>query len=254
MNIAHPSRPISLHGKCVTVDRLSDDLRRAMQDLFMTTYDGVDSAKFQSDLAAKSHVLLIYDSDDRLRGFSTIVVWNHSFNGRRINLLFSGDTVIERGAWGHMALVVSFLKFFGANDAAEPDMPLYWLLTTKGHRTYRYLPLMFKHFWPNWKDDRQTELDGELAKDVGNAFFPGSFDAERGIVALQGHYERLKPEFAIVPKKDMKRTDVRYFLERNPNYASGEELLCLVRLSEENVRHGLLRYFLRGTQSGILGA
>jgi hypothetical protein len=45
----------------------------------------------------------------------------------------------------------------------------------------------------------------------------------------------LKPHLAAVPDGRADNPHVRFFLERNPGHASGDELVCLTELSDANL-------------------
>ena len=47
-------------------------------------------------------------------------------------------------------------------------------------------------------------------------------------------------------ERERKRPDVAYFLQCNPGYASGDELVCLCELSTDNMRPLTRRLFVQG--------
>ena len=53
-------------------------------------------------------------------------------------------------------------------------------------------------------------------------------------------------------RSNMDGADIRYFLERNPRHASGDELVCLARLEAANHRPAARRAFLRGAALGLV--
>ena len=188
------------------------------------------------------------DKDDRVRGFSTAVVWRHIHNNQPIRILFSGDTAVDSDAQGHMALPITWMRFAGTVRSEEPKTKLYWLLTTKGYRTYRFMPLFFRDFWPHWeRTGRQSEYE-QLGAAIGRRLFNENYDLNSGLIVYGGSNYTVKSELSAIPAKDLRRPDVRYFLERNGNYESGDELLCLGLLDQENIRTGLKRYFAAGLE------
>lgn len=230
-----------LLAKCVPVPLLSDRTIRSMFLLFKNTYLGVVDDDFRRDLAAKSHVILVVDSASRLRGFSTLTVWPHTFEGKSIRLLYSGDTVIERSAWGHPALPFAFLSAAGSLRMENASKSYFWLLTSKGHRTYRFLNLFFYRFWP--QPDVALEYEEALARNIGTCFFSDRFDQRTGVLRGTSSTGRLREDFAAVPSKDQNRADVRFFIDRNPDYDRGDELLCVAELCSTNMRPFARRIF-----------
>jgi hypothetical protein len=229
-----------LTAQCVPCTELSAPDVEEMFQIHTAHYDS-DESTFRADLAKKSWVIQIFDQARTLRGFCTVVLWNHRFAGRDINIVFAGDTVVDRRYWGHRALPVKWLEVTGALRARNPDAPLYWLLTSMHPRTYRFMPLYYRRFFPNWRGE-EPEL-GAIAASVARARFDLDFDSARGVVVGEAP---LKPSIAAFDGARLGRKDFRYFVERNPGYLIGEGLVCLAAVEEANHRPTALRYFLRG--------
>src|SRR3954468_8804484 len=99
-----------LTGVVASAKGLSPSTIDRMYSLFADSYVLVTPESFRRDLEAKSHVILLSDEAGVLRGFSTFVVWPAVALGEPLNVLFSGDTVVEREAWGSRALAIAWLE------------------------------------------------------------------------------------------------------------------------------------------------
>ena len=132
---------------------LTDRERQAMSGLYLAHYDGSSKARFISDLQNKDEVLLI-SFNGTLIGFTTMQFYQREWNGQQIRIVYSGDTVVERQHWGQQALSSRWISRMGEIHRENQDLPLYWFLIVKGHRTFRYLPAFAKSFWPHWSIDR----------------------------------------------------------------------------------------------------
>lgn len=218
------------------------ELREEFHALFAAGFDGVSRAKFMKDLAAKSHVMVLRDDAGTLCGFSTVTVHKRRYDGRDVRLVFNGDTVIDPDHWGSTALFREWFRFLLNRYAEFAPVPTLWLLTTKGHRTFRVLPLFFRRFWPSWSERSRDPSLASLADQIGASEFPGRYDPQSGVVALAPNGERLSDDLAEIPEKDAQREDVQFFLRRNRNYRSGEELLCLARIEPNNLTTYARRY------------
>jgi hypothetical protein len=243
-------RPVSLRPDdrplAGTVERVRAlDLRTIaeMYELFAVGYDDIDLSIFRRDLSGKTHVVLLRDRHGRLRGFTTLTIWPFIHRNRPVRILFSGDTMVDPSAWGDRSFLLTWLEMVGAAHASDPARPLYWLLLSMSHRTYRTLPLFFSRYYPAEHDEPDL---AELAAAVGARFFPDRFDATRCMVVGGPMTGRLRPRLAAVPDKDRRRPEVDFFLSRNPTYAEGDEIVCLAPLDPANVRSGLRRYVERG--------
>ncbi len=76
-----------------------------MFNLFVTHYDCVARASFEADLEGKTWVILLMDKTEQIRGFSTQEIYEMQDQGSPIQVLFSGDTIIDPTCWGSQELV-----------------------------------------------------------------------------------------------------------------------------------------------------
>jgi len=214
----------------------------AMYRLYARHYLDTTRPLFDSDLAAKTHVLVLTDDAGRLCGFSTLQVYQSAAAGDPVRVLYSGDTIVDPQHWGSSALALAWLRFAGATYRLDPGVPLYWLLIVKGHRTYRFLPTFARDYQPHHDrppTDRQRALLNALAaQKFGEAFEPHS-----GIVRFASPRGRLNADLAEIDAPHLRLPAVAYFLQRNPGYRDGDELVCLCELAPENLRPLAARVF-----------
>lgn len=218
--------------------------RDAMYSLFAQHYAATTRARFEADLAGKDYLIELH-ADGALRGFSTLALDDFVAGGRRRRAIFSGDTIIHRDSWGEQALVQAFCRLAGALHAADPATPLYWFLITKGHRTWRYLNAFAHRYHPHpllAPDALATECIDLLAR----RRFGAAWQAAQGVVRFARPVGALRPELAAPRASLARRPEIRYFLERNPGHAQGDELCCLTELTPANLRGHARRAFLQG--------
>lgn len=205
-----------------------------MFSLMQHCYLNTCRESFERDLAAKRWVLRVCDpiTGDTV-GFSTQVVHNLAVEGREVRVLFSGDTVVAPDHWGDPALANAWGRFaLGLIDENGPES-LYWFLTSKGFRTYRYLPLFFRHFTPG-PDQTPTVLERKLIASLGATLAPSRFNRESGIIEASSSKETVRPDLAAPRQRGKFDPHVQFFLRANPRYSLGDELCCLAPLSREN--------------------
>jgi hypothetical protein len=216
----------------------------SMYALYAQYYDGTTPQQFRADFDAKSHVIELRD-DAALRGFSTIALIDFAWGGAARRAIFSGDTIIDHRYWGEQALPLAFCAFAGRVHASAPARPLYWLLISKGYRTYRYLSAFARHYYPH--AGAPTPAEDQACMDaLARSRFGDSYDVERGVLHFPQSRGHLKPAWAGVRDGVATRREVRYFLQRNPGYHQGDELVCITQLKPDNLRSFARRAFLRG--------
>ena len=209
---------------------------RRLFDLFVRHYEHVSFPRFQADLAEKDCVVLLRDGvTSEVRGFSTLKVISTVVRGRRLQALFSGDTIIDPAFWGDQELIRGWCRFAGAVRAANPGTPLYWLLISKGYRTYLYLPLFFARYYPS-PTEATPSFEQEVIDTLATQKFGACYRRTTGTLEFPERMGNLTPALASVPPARQSDPRVRFFLERNPTYALGTELVCLAEISPSNMR------------------
>jgi len=162
-------------------------------------------------------------------------VMHVTVDGLPVRAIFSGDTIIDPGHWGEQELGRAWCRYVGQVRAADPEIPLYWFLISKGYRTYLYLPVFFKTYYPAcaWPTPAAEQ---RILNALASAKFPDDYEPATGLVVFPESRGNLKPELAAVPTHRLKNQHVQFFLCSNPSYAQGAELACLAEISPENMR------------------
>lgn len=216
--------------------------RQAMYELYRLYYDASDFNLFIQDLNEKDYAILLRNSSGSICGFSTLKLIKFEFNDVQRLALFSGDTIIHRDHWGTQKLSLSWCRLAGLIKSQHPDVPLYWFLIVKGYRTYRYLPLFSKLFYPTRRHetppDIQSMMDYLATHKFGNAYIK-----EKGVIQFEQSHGHLSEKWADIPEHVTEHPDVQFFLEKNPGYSNGDELVCFTELTENNLRSHALRAF-----------
>src|ERR1700742_5118188 len=187
--------PQQLVSSCVAVASIDAAMRQSMVALFIEHYDGVSCATFLRDLAEKEWAILLHDDRGTLRGFSTLRVYARNVRGVSLRLLFSGDTIIEPTYWGEQTVARAWCDVAGRLAAAEPETPMYWLLLSKGFRTYLYLPLFFAEFWPR-RDAGMPSFERAVIDDFASFKYGDCWRPERGVITFDEAPGRLRGELA----------------------------------------------------------
>jgi hypothetical protein len=209
------------------VAKLDTETREAMWRVFERYYAGTARETFEEDLAKKQHVILLSDSgDSSLQGFSTLQVYEQEVSGKKVTAIFSGDTIVEASYWGQKALQTAFFFFILRQKLARPATPLYWFLISKGYKTYLLLSRNFVEYWPR-HDQATPEGVLGLMDRLAEERFGDLWDAEAGILRMNGRDGHLKQGVAPVDPDALKHADIQYFVQKNPGYVDGDELVCV---------------------------
>ncbi|HOB31958.1 MAG TPA: hypothetical protein PLH97_07645 [Verrucomicrobiota bacterium] len=217
--------------------------KSAMHGLLARHFDGVTPEQFARDLAEKDLALLLQRGSE-IVGFSTLLAYSIRFEGETIRVIYSGDTIVAREAWGTTALPRAWVAGVEALRAAAPAERCFWLLLTSGFRTYRFLPVFWREFFPRFDaptPDAMQRLLNQLASDR----FGSQFDPVAGVVRFRNP-QRLCGGLEQIPPGRESDPHVAFFCKRNPGHANGDELVCLTEVCPENLTPAGRR-MMRGT-------
>ena len=232
-------------------ESLTESEIAGMCQLYLDYYEGSSLNLFTSDLAEKTHVIMLY-SDTKMCGFSTLSLMDLDRGAgkkpEQYRALFSGDTIIHHDHWGEQALAEAFCTFAGQVKAQKPQTPLYWLLISKGYRTYRYLHLFSKDYWPSYRTNTSVELK-YLLDELANKKFGEFYDPSTGLIQFPNSRGHLRENWANIRDNMLERPEVKFFLQSNPLYAEGVELACFTLLEKDNLRSIARRAFIAGEVS-----
>lgn len=215
-----------------------------MFSLYSASYCDAQRELFDQDLEDKTHCIILRDAYGIIQGFSTLKLYTTRWRDASLRVIFSGDTIIDTAHWGSQQLAFAWIRLAGELQRQAPDMPFYWFLICKGHRTYRYLRA-FAHDYAPRVDAVTPPATQALMDHLAVQRFGTAYNAENGVLSFAKPQGRLTPALAEVSEAHCRLPDVAYFLKRNPHYARGDELVCLCELSLTNLRPMAQRLFRR---------
>jgi len=227
-----------LTAQAVLRESLTRADRNELFRLLSGHFEGVTESQFAQDLDEKDWVLRIRRGD-RLVGFTTLQVYATDFEGRAVNVVYSGDTITDADVWGSPVLARAWIAMVRDIQASRLDAPWYWLLLSSGYRTYRFLPVFWREFWPCVSHDTPPAMARLLVHLATQRFGPRTpdgigFCAATGIVRF-AHPQRLRGDLARIPDGKLRDAHVDFFLRHNPTHADGDELVCLTDLGDHNL-------------------
>ena len=222
-----------MRARTIQRDRLDAHDRDRMYSLLRKHFAGVVRQVFDSDLDEKNWVILVENEEGRLVGFSTILQYESEYDGETFNVIYSGDTIMDRSAWRSFCLPRAWINTVREIYRRDQGRRLVWLLITSGYRTYRFLPVFWKQYYPRY--DKETPSDvSEIMHHLAREKFGDKYDQNAGIVRFE-HPHRLIDELGGVPETRLSDPNVAYFNKHNPNHAGGDELVCFAEINDDNL-------------------
>jgi len=161
-----------------------------------------------------------------------LLVYETAQAGEPLSVVYSGDTIMAPEAWGTAALPRAWIH---AVNALRPTLlgRYYWLLLTSGFRTYRFLPVFWREFYPRFDQPTPERVRG-LVDCLAADRFESQYNRYDGIVRFQ-RPQCLRGELNLVPAGRVTDPHVAFFMRQNPGSTHGDELVCLTELKPENL-------------------
>lgn len=247
--------PTRIIADIVKVSDLNRKKIKNMFELMSRYYNNLTWENFIRDLKDKDDLVLIQDTHqgkDEVGGFSTLKAVDITVEGEYITGIFSGDTIIDTNCRGGVVSQVQFLKYlFAAKKRAVTGRKVYWILISKGYRTYRLIRSYFNRSYPN-AFEHTPVFEKKLIDAFGGATFPEYYSPKKSIIYSGKSKDYLKDADIEITDGKLKNPDIAYFVKKNPGYMKGDELVCVAEVHLKNLsRSG---YWLVKRFPQIIGA
>jgi hypothetical protein len=217
-----------LRGSVASRASLTAEERGRMYSLLEMYFQGTSRSRFETDLAEKEAVVLLREAGTgEIQGFSTLMRISACIDRQEVVAFFSGDTIVAREFWGETVLSRLWSRTVFAEavliQARCPATRVYWYLICSGYRTWRFLPVFFREFYPNPKAPTPPNVQCILDT-FGKQKFGDQY--QEGIVRFH-QATPLREGIAEVTDHRLRDPHVEFFARMNPGHADGHELTCL---------------------------
>ncbi|MEX0653756.1 MAG: hypothetical protein WD534_10405 [Phycisphaeraceae bacterium] len=228
-----------MNGTLRAREQLTASDRAAMLQLMQRHFEGVDAPRFHADLEQKNWAVLLHDDAGKLVGFSTLLLTQSLDRDRPITVICSGDTIVHPRAWRSTALPRTWIRAVRRLHAEHGEGPLWWLLITSGYRTYRFLPVFCRTFYPCYNAATPPRV-ARLMRQLATERYGDRYAPETGLVRFE-RPQRLRAALRDVPAGKSADPHVAHFLACNPGHEQGDELVSLAELGDGNLTSAGLR-------------
>lgn len=235
----HPLRTGIVEPAALTPER-----RAAMFALLSVWFEGYGEEYFNEELNGLDHCVLQEDpGSGELVGFATIYRQETEIGGTPVGAFHTAHCILERRFWGSNGLVRAMLTEMVARARADRSGRLwYWSYSAVGYRSYRYMPMLFIRHTPHL-DDAPDGLDRAFRDHIGRECFARFYDADSGTVDWKWQGYGLTEEARAISEAKLDSPAVAQFRRLNPRWADSVEILCLARLTDDNLTPFGRRWF-----------
>lgn len=220
-----------LSAKFYRIKKVSVPQLLEMHKIFVQYYNNADLQTFVRDMGKKTGVFILEDKvKKRIVGFSTWTEMEIIQNGKPCIGIFSGDTVLEKAYWGNKELQKSFALQLFKTKIKNPKTAVFWLLISKGYKTYLLLTNNFHKYYPCHQSSNE-KLEA-VVDEYCNQLYPSAYNQEKRLLDFGDEYQYLKEEVAgITDEMKHQNPQIRHFEKLNPSWRQGTELPCAGEVS-----------------------
>lgn len=223
-----------MKSQLVSIENLDPDDRAAMYTLLDAHFKGVNPETFAADLARKNWVILLKDDSTQiLQGFSTLFLQQTMLAQEPCAVVYSGDTIVDPGVWTSSTLARSWIAAVNQLRQQYTQGKLFWLLICSGYRTYRFLPIFWREFYPRYNEITPPHISAFMAF-LADSYYQQAYDSVSGIVRL-AQPQILRESLIGIPAGRQSDPHIRFFEAKNPGYLQGDELVCLTEIQPDNL-------------------
>ena len=213
---------------------LSNRERLEMCAILDRYFEGVTRDSFERDLIEKEWVVVLRDhAHFQIQGFSTLMRLEVDVGEDHVIAFYSGDTIVDREYRGQVELPRVWGRHIMSLTESLHGQSAYWFLISSGYKTYRFLPVFFREFYPTYRcptpPQIQQRMDALARRKFGN-----QYDAKRGIVRITDP-SPLRNGVGDVTTARLRDPHVAFFASANPGHVSGQQLACLASLDRSNL-------------------
>ncbi len=221
----------SLNGKIISVSQINEDEKNRMFTLMEMFYDNVSIDVFLHDLNDKDYCIILFDDENIIQGFSTQKLITFNLDGKPVNGVFSGDTIVHKNYWHTRHPLFSVFGKFFENHSRNYD-EFYWFIICKGYKTYKILPTFFNTFHPNCTEE--TPKKEQQIIDAFGEFYSEDYNKNTGVIEYKNLKDALKKGVADINEAKLKNKHTAFFVQKNPGHLNGDDLVCITSLKKYN--------------------
>ncbi|MEC7119065.1 MAG: hypothetical protein VXW65_04060 [Pseudomonadota bacterium] len=214
-------------GRFQSLEQFTPAELRQMYLLYQQYYANTCYELFERDFRKKTGAFLILHPDTGvIVGFSTVLECRIQVGTQHYPAVFSGDTVIDQAFWGCRTLQRCMYQYLMRMKLRYFYQPIYWMLISKGFKTYLLLANNYYSYWPHPSGEHQRL--SPIVHAYCEQFFDPYYDRTTGLLNFGADYQPLKQDVApITDTMQQQNEKIDFFVRKNPTWQQGTELPCI---------------------------
>jgi len=226
-----------MKASLIDVERVSETELEQCFSLLQDSFEGVSKKSFFKDLSEKEKIILLED-DSRVVGFSTIMSFPLQISSGTIEIVFSGDTAVDPAARNSREIgrCLAEYLFLAMSRSLHP---VWYVLISKGWRTYRAMWFLFKQAYPQSDEDVLLHEYQGIVRAFRNHKYPDRQLYNDSVLVGQNDAQCIRSGSDDLTVRAGESGEI--FTTLNPGYATGDELVCIAHVCKSNMTPSFFR-------------
>jgi hypothetical protein len=222
-------------SRIIPTQELPAGLRATLFDACSDWYVNYGEEYFFQELDLSEHTFVLTDrANGDFAGFGSLRRLELDVAGQAVGAFYTGHAFSHPGYWGTHEPVRSMVAHMLRHAAAHREREWFWLYSATGYRAYRYMPALFQAYVPQENGAPDPLADCVRAL-VGRRNFEQYYDEATGLIDWQWEGYGLSRQAAEITAAKADNAALRDYARFNPKWAEGVELLCIARLTSDNL-------------------
>lgn len=227
-----------LKGEIRTVKSVTDEeIKFIFDTLYKDYYDGVSYEDYFLEHFKEKDYVLLFLIDGIIKGFSLQQVIPITVDDKEVLVLWAGDILIHPDFWGKNDYRYQLSMLCSKLYEENPEKLVYRLATPKGYKTFKIIPKLFHEYYPSPAYNDYPEFEAKIVDKILSSKYPATiYQKDKMMLVVPDGDHRLKEGFAQITSDKMSDPLIKFFYERNPDYARGNEIPVISPIRPDNLK------------------
>lgn len=190
-----------------------------------------DITGFRRDIEERERVAIYWDGED-LVGLVTLDLRHETFQGRQVVGIYTGNTWLHPRWRGRNLIQRMGVLSYAESIVRWPRANKYWFFGSNNFKSYLVMARNLRDFYPS-RHEPTPQFETDYICHLARVIYHADVDPD-WLVYQPPAARSFSEDETRIPDRLTNDPDVRFFIDRNPNYPRGAKLMCLAPLTLTN--------------------
>lgn len=213
----------------IVPNHIDEATREEMWSIYQSYYN-YTKEEFLTKMG-KNNYYSFYINNGKIVGFTGLRINQILVKGKKVFLMYFGQTVIEKAYRGKSLIPLTGFKLCVKFARQILTSRSFWWADTLTYKAYLVFAKTLDTCYPSRKQETPSDVKAVIDQ-IGQIYYEDTYMPERGTVRKNTKF--VADPTAEISQKVLVDPDIAFYTKANPNYAKGDGLITL---GEINFRH-----------------